>query len=248
MVNTNPTATTWQGATPPYGGITSASSIAYGNGLWVVVGQGSLVAISINGINWYAVPSSSIANIYNNPKKVAYGNGLWVVCSGTSGIAYSTSGTSWTQAESYNILNDSAGVAYGKNNLGAGLWVAVGGNGVKIAYSTNGSKWYAAPVVGTFNSGTSVAYGNGMWIATGNGGVGTSTISKSTDGTNWVDATDIGGLATANDVVYGDGKWIVAGIGSDGYSRLVTSTNGLAWSFSGYAGLGLSALGIAFKS
>lgn len=240
IVSINQTATQWQGATAPYGGITGARGVAYGNGRWVVVGEGTFVATSTNGTSWNAVSSGSLGGLYNIVYKVAYGNGLWVATSSASLIAYSTNGTSWTDATSYGNLTHARGVAYGN-----GLWVVVGS---RIATSTNGSNWYAAPSIGTFGFGISVAYGNGMWIAVGSGGIGYSIISKSTNGTNWVDATDIGGLNSASDVVYGNGKWIVCGSNPNKGAAVVTSTDGMNWSDSGNTGLGSFAFGIAFKS
>jgi hypothetical protein len=52
-------------------------------------------------------------------------------------------------------------VAYGKDNLGAGLWVAVGEGGV-IAKSTDGNVWTpAATVAGVSGKGGITDYGWG---------------------------------------------------------------------------------------
>jgi hypothetical protein len=101
------------------------NSIAYGNGLWVVVsytGTGDRVMTSPDGINWTSRTSASD----NEWKSVSYGNGLWVAVSanGTNNrVMTSPDGINWTSRTS--AANDPwYSVAYGN-----GLWVSVSGNG-----------------------------------------------------------------------------------------------------------------------
>jgi hypothetical protein len=99
-------------------------------------------------------------------------------------------------------------VAYGKDYLGAGLWVAVGYYGGLIAKSTDGNTWTPAATSadgskgGITDVGEGVAYGKdnlgaGLWVAVGSGGL----IAKSTDGNVWTSAASSadgskGGLTT----------------------------------------------------
>jgi hypothetical protein len=103
----------------------------------------------------------------------------------------------WTPAATKGgLTNYGYGVAYGKDNLGAGLWVAVGEGGL-IAKSTNGNTWTpAASTGGITYSGYGVAYGKdnlgaGLWVAVGNGGI----IAKSTDGNTWTPAATVSGVS-----------------------------------------------------
>ena len=45
------------------GGITIGRCVTYGNGLWVVSGDGSIIATSKNGTNWTAVPQTDRGSI-----------------------------------------------------------------------------------------------------------------------------------------------------------------------------------------
>jgi hypothetical protein len=132
--------------------------VAYGKdnlgaGLWVAVGQGGLIAKSTDGNVW--TPAASKGGITIAGEGVAYGKdgtgtGLWVAVGQGGLIAKSTDGNVWTPAATVSgvagkggITTYGLGVAYGKDNLGGNLWVAVGHGGV-IAKSTDGNTWTAA--------------------------------------------------------------------------------------------------------
>ena len=146
-------------------------------------------------------------NLMGNPllkKTVVAGGPLWVaVGSGGELIAKSTDGNVWTPAAIVDgvsgkggIMYSGQGVAYGKDNLGAGLWVAVGQGGL-IAKSTDGNTWTpAATKGGIIGHGWGVAYGKdasgaGLWVAVGGGGI----IAKSTNGNNWTPADTVDGVS-----------------------------------------------------
>ena len=199
------------------GGITNYGyGVAYGKdgngaGLWVAVGEGGLIAKSTDGNVWSA--AVTFGDLTTRVRGVAYGknnsgSGLWVVVGQGAIIASSSNGSYWTAAPTNpdfvgkGGLTSGYGVAYGKNALGAGLWVAVGQGGI-IAKSPNGYNWtpaytsVAGNVGGITGIGTAVAYGKdgngaGLWVAVGDGGI----IAKSTDGNIWTPAATKGGITT----------------------------------------------------
>ena len=207
------------------GGITQGQGVAYGKdnlgaGLWVAVGQGGVIAKSTDGNVWTPAATSTYGNVggLTSGYGVAYGKdnlggNLWVAVGDGGVIAKSTDGNVWTPAATVTGvsgkggLTSGYGVAYGKDNLGAGLWVAVGDGGL-IAKSTDGNTWTPAATSadgskgGITDVGEGVAYGKdnlgaGLWVAVGSGGL----IAKSTDGNVWTSAASSadgskGGLTT----------------------------------------------------
>jgi len=166
-------------------------------------------------------------------------DGVWVMC-GQKIFATSTNGTTWqacaTNGGISNLIN---GVAYGKDNLGAGLWVGVGWSSSNpannIVKSTDGgNSWETCNSNGGISQmGRCVACGldgSGqlLWVA---GGSGTNTIATSSNGSTWNPCASNGGLGTVYGVAYGKddankGLWVAVGSGTN---RIVTSPNGTDW-------------------
>jgi hypothetical protein len=195
-------------------------AITYGNsgtgaavdGYWVAGADASAnsLAYSSNGVDWTAVAGSK-TTLFNAVNGVAYGadgagTPLWVAVglpfvgslpgSTAYSIAYSYNMTTWVGVQnSANFTGQGNHVAYGQDEFGAGVWVAVGqgdgvlsanlgdssfGNsngtaGTTVFYSYDGANWAAGAGAGVFAvSGTDVAWGVdasgvGMWVATGIG-------------------------------------------------------------------------------
>jgi hypothetical protein len=257
------------------GGLTSVGyGVTYGKdnlgaGLWVAVGGGGLIAKSTDGNVW--TPAATKGGITNG-HGVAYGKdnlgaGLWVAVGQGGIIAKSTDGNTWTPAATSTygnvggITTPGYGVAYGKDNLGAGLWVAVGGGGL-IAKSTDGNVWTPAATKGGITDyGLGVAYGKdnlgaGLWVAVGYGGL----IAKSTDGNTWTPAATVSGVlgkggitSTGRGVAYGKdasgaGLWVAVGQGE----VIAKSTDGNVWTtaatstYSNVGGITTYGLGVAY--
>jgi hypothetical protein len=241
------------------GGITSyANGVAYGKdalgaGLWVAVGGGGIIAKSIDGNVWtpaYTSVAGNVGGITAPGYGVAYGKdgtgaGLWVAVGAGGLIAKSPDGNIWTPAATSadgskgGITSYGVGVAYGKDALGAGLWVAVGGGGL-IAKSTDGNVWTPAATKGGITTyGKGVAYGKdetgaGLWVAIGEGGL----IAKSTDGNVWTPA------ATSADGSKGGITDSGLGVGfkKNIYEPFFINTPGMTAS-SNYRGVSMSANG-----
>jgi len=142
----------------PSGTSNTLHGVAYGNGLWVVVGVNGTILTSENGTSWTSRTSGTPFTLQG----VAYADGLWVAVGDKGTILTSTNGTSWTPRTSgtTNTLNT---VAYAN-----GLWVAVVFGG-KILTSPDGTSW-TSRASGTLSDLLGVAYGNGRWVAVGFGG------------------------------------------------------------------------------
>jgi hypothetical protein len=195
-------------------------AITYGNsgtgaavdGYWVAGADAAAntLAYSSNGVDWTAVVGSK-TTLFNAVNGVAYGadttrTPLWVAVgqpfvgsvpgSTAFSIAYSYNLTTWTGVRnSSNFTGQGNHVAYGQDEFGEGIWVAVGqsdgvlaanlgnssfGNsngtaGTTIFYSYDGANWAAGTGLGVFAvSGTDVTWGvdaSGVatWVATGVG-------------------------------------------------------------------------------
>ncbi|WP_041611252.1 hypothetical protein [Treponema primitia] len=214
-------------------------------------------ATSSDGKTW-TLQTSSFGSSYIRDVahgKDGNGNGLWVAVGGGSfsdygngnggKIATSSDGVTWTQqSHSFGSTNVDGinGVAYGKDSIGNGLWIAVGNNG-KIATSNDGINWAVRATSFGSTDVNSVAYGkyatgNNVWVAVGDDG----KIATSDNGTNWYPLkTDSFDTASIYDVAYGkdengDGLWVAVGnskwsslITFSDFSRLATSKDVETW-------------------
>jgi len=225
-------------------------AITYGNsgtgaatdGYWVAGADASAntLAYSSNGMDWTAVVGSK-TTLFNSVNGVAYGADLWgammwvavgapfvgsVPGSTAYSIAYSYNMTTWTGVRNLaNFTGQGNHIAYGQDEYGTGMWVAVG----------QGSGALAA------NLGSSSLY-NSNGGSTG-GGTPSTTIFYSYDGANWAAGAGTGVFSTSGtDVAWGvDASgvttWVATGVG---YTDLLTgvvipggqvahSTNGRVW-------------------
>lgn len=140
-----PTGSSFNGVTNTFN--TRARDIAYGNGVWVVCGDGpntsgtNTIAYSLanppTAESWVGIPNSTGSNFGSAGFGITFGNGTWVATGqGTNAFAYSTrtppTFDSWITVP-LNNTNDA-----GRQNV----------------FNTN-----------SFN----VIYANGVWLAAGNG-------------------------------------------------------------------------------
>jgi len=179
------------------GGFCNGYGVAWGNGLWVAVGDGNYnvvspptltsIQVSTDGQNWSNTSNSFLATgrgvAYNKISKlyVAVGNTLG---SALHTILYSRDAITWNQIASggFNsypytqIWNTyypgSNGLGVATNNLGGRqqMWIAVGSSSSKlgtIQWSSNTSNWYPITSGGFLGFGRGIAYGNGLWVAVG---------------------------------------------------------------------------------
>jgi hypothetical protein len=223
-----------------FGGYGNGNAVAYGNGLWVVVGYDDDDGINTiqyakdpTSISTWSVLPRTASGITGNVNGIATnGNGLWVAVGyddymGINQIVYSTDlNAKWTVSPGsppFNYDGTGNGVAYGD-----GLWVAVGyddDNGEnQIVWSRNPADGWASSEDEPFNyngTGNAVAYGNdssgnGLWVAVGydddNGDLQILYSTDPTDGWNYAGSRPFGGYGTGYGIATnGNGLWVAVG-------------------------------------
>lgn len=145
------------------------TSVAFGNGQFVTVGWGGMVAKSTNGTTWVQQNLGSTSDL--GLLAVTYADGKFVAVT-NSGKAYrSTNGSIWTKSTvTENALN---GVSYGN-----GLFVAVGMAG-SIFTSPDAVTWTKRTWSGPNVSFNNVGFGNNQFVLIGN-----NSFAVSQDGTS----------------------------------------------------------------
>jgi hypothetical protein len=213
--------------------------IAYGNGVWIAVGDTTdynrayLIRTTDGGISW-----SELANPRNAALNgIAYGDRVWIaVGSNDHGVpaadAYllrsTDDGETWSEIVNPNHLNLVA-VAHGN-----GVWIAVGESygGTQDAYMIRsadyGTTWteITNPKHLTLFD---VAYNEGTWIAVGSSDSDAYILRSTDDGLTW---TEIANPSSAGleGVVYANGAWVAVGDADTGQPAIVySSDDGLTW-------------------
>lgn len=183
------------------------------NGLWMVVGEGGLIATTPSAPAadsvWTQQDSGTDRFLYD----VTFGNNLWIAIADEGAILSSPDGVQWTERPS-----DAGGAGLEAVNFGSNRWVAVGSSG-RIVASADGLLW-SRQISGTGSSLYGIHYANGLWVAVGNQGV----ILTSTDGTTWSPRVS-GTSRYLDDVHFGGGQWMAVG----GGGTLVISADGTSW-------------------
>jgi hypothetical protein len=183
--------------------------IAYGNGVFVAVGGGSLVGrinYSGDGISW-----SDASDMGGWIGGVAYHNGLWVAVGGNARHLLSHDGRSWVADPARNYNHHYRAIAYGN-----GVYVAVGDGGMR-ALTSDGSTFTNAISAG--DGLEAIAFGNGVFVAVGANGRRIISI----DGIAWTH--DTGGGSTLTGLAFANGMFVATGGG-----RSLTSGDGITWS------------------
>jgi len=195
-----------------------ATSIIYGNGLFVAISPQKVMASS-DGINW-TIGNPATTNEW---KSVTYGNGIFVAVSRNGSgnrVMTSTDGLIWTSRVSA-ADNEWQSVTYG-----SGLFVAVANTGInRVMTSPDGINWTLRTAAAD-NSWSSIIYGNGLFVAVAGSGE-SDKVMTSLDGITWTLRA-----ATSNDswtsVTYGNGLFVAIAYMGTG-SRMMTSQNGINW-------------------
>lgn len=212
MVRKSSDSITWTNAISGFL-TTTIRSIAYGNNLWIAVGDTGKINTSTDGTTWTSQTSGFASTIII--RSVAYGNGTWVAGGDSANLRTSTDGITWVSRNANFSSNNIRSIAYGN-----GIWV-IGGQGGRLSTSTDAITWTSRNSNFSFSNMNSVGYGNNLWIAVGDGG----RLSTSSDAITWTSRTSGFGSTNINSVAYGNGLWVIAG----NSGRLSTSTDGITW-------------------
>jgi hypothetical protein len=186
--------------------------IAYGNGLFVAVGNLGTILTSPDGRNWTLREAGTADDLQG----ITYGNNMFVATGNTGTILTSTDGITWTPRTS-GTSTGIWGITFGN-----GIFVAVGGysyTATIILSSSDGIEW-TIRTAGSSNCLNSVTYGKGIFVAVGNGG----RIRTSTDGIVWTTRSS-GTSEWLYTIIYS--KDIFVTVGDAGV--ILTSTDGITW-------------------
>lgn len=113
-------------------GLGRVRAAAYGDGKWLVVGEGGEAAYSIDGVNWTHLPDIGFST--SIIRDVAYGNGTWVVVGDHAQIAKSTNLADWTVGTIAAFIGTRArATIYSVAYDGSGLWCVAGEGGVLVS-------------------------------------------------------------------------------------------------------------------
>jgi hypothetical protein len=226
------------------------NSVAYGNNIFVAVGEAPTILTSADGITWaqHGVAAKLSGVTYGNDRFIAIRGST--VATSTNGITWATVTVPgklfWTIAygastfvtldvfgnvatspdglvwtpQSTGTSGILGGIVYAKNQF-----VAVGTPGIVLT-SSDAVKWTAQ------NSGIrdqlySVTYGNNQYVAVGQYGI----IITSPDGTNWTARGDEV-EDTLNGVTYGDNEFVAVGVDDfqpGHHGSVLTSPDGITW-------------------
>lgn len=137
-IGTSPNAITWTYRTNAFPNGQYPNSVAYGNGVYVVVGNGGNINTSSDGITWVSQTSTfGTANIGS----ITFGNGLFVAISTINNrIATSPDGITWTTSTTSFSGGSVRSIGYGN-----GVYVAGGSQG---AINTSNATYIGATYIG----------------------------------------------------------------------------------------------------
>lgn len=187
-------------------------SVAYGNGVYVVVTQSTTpkIMISSDGITWNDYNPVNLTA--NQIGKVRFVHGFFV-CSPSlpsTNIAYSIDGITWTLA----------------STVVSGYWNGIAfnlfGNQYMLTSSSNTSKVYSSSLAGpyTFATGNNssrlsslVTAGiSGVYVGSdSSSAIGYERISTSSDGNNWTSRSGIDVAVPIQSLAYGDDRLVAVG-------------------------------------
>jgi hypothetical protein len=179
------------------------------------VGYGGHRTRSLDGIRWqdHLIDDPKGGDDKTLLRGVSFADGLFVAVGDR--ILTSADGARWQQAayQPPSFLNQACSLN--------GLWVAAGGNGLRVRSVDKGITWQVS-VPYTEGHFRGLACGNGRFVAVGQRN-STGMTSTSTDGITWTEPS-LGG-AKLGRLAFGNGVFVAAGDGG----RLATSTDGQTW-------------------
>ena len=229
-----------------------ANDVAYGNGLWVAVGDnggGPSIQYSGNGISWSngatTFTTAGTAVVYN-------GSNLWVATGSNAGfptlfgIKFSGDGINWSNATPFGGSN--VPVSFNSVGFGGGRYLASVLSFNQVYTSVTGSNnWQVSPTSIVRNA---YAYTGQFWLGGGQavGGNPNTTIQISPNGITWIPITSGGFTGNCYDIIVNSNTSTFMAAGEDVAPTefiLRYSINGSNWAPSLITGFAGSGRGIA---
>jgi len=153
-------------------------SVAYGNGVFVMVGSfydvslsGKQAWSSDNGQTWNLVSSPlPLPGTFGEWAGVTYGNGVFVMVGWVSNGSVLSGKQAWSSdnGQTWNLVSSPLTGSWTGVTYGNGYFVMVSSDGKQAWSSDNGLTWnlVSSPLTGSW---TGVTYGNGYFVMVGNG-------------------------------------------------------------------------------
>jgi hypothetical protein len=136
----------WTVRTPGGTPAGSLHAVAYGNGLWVAVGNSGEIQTSPDGVTWTKRTAAAADNLGG----IAYGGGLWVAVGGittTPKIQTSPNGITWTTRTPAAATGGLTAIVYGNSEFVA---VGVSANVGQVQSSPDGITWTKRADLGNY--------------------------------------------------------------------------------------------------
>ena len=186
--------------------------IAWGNGTWVI-GTGSAIASSTDGINWIAILSA--AGAPTGPRSVVWNGSLWLIIGPNLTWATSPDGLIWT-SQNVPIIRDWRSCCW------TGVrWVVIATTG-ETAYGPDGFAWTIGALPGGSDNVFIDASPNHMVVVRSSNALG----ARSVDGITWTSPTLPAGGYNA---VRWAGSYYVAVRGGALLNAYARSFDGITW-------------------
>jgi hypothetical protein len=219
VVFTSMTGTNWT-EQPPSISENYLNGVAYGNGLYVAVGDFGEIVLSTNAVNWTGLNPNRRGAI----TALACNSNLCIAAASPGGYSYhywgfpsleilvSTNGKNWIATETQATLSriddiDCSGSIFAGVSFGS------------VYVTTNGYDWQN---IGGFPSSFhGIRFLNGQFFAVGDNG----SIFSSADGIDWTNHS-VSTTGSFNHLAYGNGVYVAGG------SVTATSPDGINWTLS----------------
>jgi len=201
-----------------------SSSVAYGNGQFVRVGDGGAILTSIDGAKWRQRSSGTTKDL----EAIAFAGNRFVVAGWNGTLLTSTNAIDWVDQQPPPGFygNNGFSMAYGHERF---VMVGFG----FAAQSSNGVDWVQEqlPIVDGYNA-NSITFGNGQFVLVGGCDIcGQPPILTSTDGVNWT--VQQGTEASLSSVAFGGNHFVAVGGWHldfrDATRIIMTSADGVHW-------------------
>lgn len=223
LSNSTPGWSTLSPAMPPM----TPTAMAYGNGMFVVVGYSGTVLTSSDGLQWTRRNLGSTVRL----DTIIYAAGRFVAAGSADRATANTStfvsfdGVGWARGEIAKPSGDLP-IYVQKLAYGGGLFLATDLYG-RVVRSTDGIQWEVGPRLtsGYLNT---IAFLNGAFIVTGRN----EKTWMSTDGLSWTEHSS--GISVGmRSIAYGNGVYVGVGVPDNSpfdKVTVATSSNGMQWS------------------
>lgn len=199
--------------------------IAFGNGIFVVIEDGTLSA-SPDGVDWHAINVG--LGVELSASGLAFGNGRFVAVLSDASVMVSTNGFAWERVKVAELAYGTGDISLVNGRFVVPLFqVLPNAEGFGFAWSADGVDWEIQSFP-PFNFVESLACGNDLCI--GFSRYSTDRLLLSSNGVDWAERALETPLTMApRSVAFGNGLFVVAGRPHRDGDGLAVSTNGSGW-------------------